>query len=72
MAFVKHVTGVVVVKKRSIKVEVMEDPHGSISVHVCSNTIILPKGVFEPTHDSYQSFVQVMTVVMTGGSYNTV
>ena len=70
LAFVKHVTGIAVVKKRSIKVEVMDDPHGSISVHVCSNTIILPKGVFESTEESYQSFVQVMNVVMTGGSFS--
>ena len=72
LAFVKHVTGVGFVKKRSIKILLMQDPHGAITAHVCSNMMTLPEGVFSPTKESYDLFVDAMKAVISDTSFNTV
>lgn len=43
-AFLQHVSGSTVPRKRSIRVDFMEEPNGSITAHTCANVIVLPRG----------------------------
>ncbi len=73
-AFVRHVTGAEVLRKRSIRVEFMEGSSGCITVHTCANQITLPRGVFMDEEDSYKLFVSAMEAVVACDelSYNMV
>lgn len=56
--------GMTTAKKRSIKADVMEDPHGEIVADVCAKTITLPKGVFLSSQQSFQLFSDTMKAVI--------
>lgn len=70
----RHVTGMTTTRRRSIKVDLMKDPHGAIVAHVCANSISLPKDVFVSSEQSFQMFSDAMVAVIkaSGKSYNTV
>ncbi len=75
MTFVKHVTGMNFVKKRTIHVTTVPGARGAITAitaHVCSNSITLPAGVFISTQESYDLFVQAMMSILACNSFNTV
>ena len=52
LRFLLHTTGSDIARKKSIRVEFMQDDHGMICAHTCAKLVILPRGVFTDT-DSY-------------------
>ena len=75
-ALVQHITGAIVPRKKSIKVDLMEDDYGTIVAVTCGNTIVLPQGVFTSTDESFQEFCMAMHAVTAQPvgtkSFNTV
>lgn len=75
-ALVQHISGVAVPRKKSIKIELMEDYYGVIVAATCGDTIALPQGVFAATDDSIQEFCMAMHAVTNqpvgSKSFNTV
>lgn len=71
-----HVTGKIVVKPRSIKVNFTDSDGQSaaaISAHTCSNEITFPRDFIEnDTAESYELFSSALEAVMCGVSFNIV
>ena len=42
--FLLHTTGSDIARKKSIRVEFMQDDHGMICAHTCAKLVILPRG----------------------------
>ena len=72
-ALMRHITGSTVAKRNSVKVEFMSDEHGVIFASTCANLIILPRGVFVDTEESYATFKMAISAAITAGSkpFNT-
>ena len=64
-AFVMHITGKLVVVKKSIQVEFMDgDDAGAIVAHTCSSQIVFPRGAFSDTEESFQTFTMALKAVV--------
>jgi len=72
-AFLIHVTGKVMVSKRSIQVDFMDDSP-AISVHTCSGLLVLPRGAFMDSVESFENFCTAMNAVISSSplSFNMV
>ena len=70
-----YITGSYVVKRKSIKVEFMEDDIGTIVARTCSNLIIFPR-IFKDDINALSDFCRIMNNVieldLKGLRFNTV
>ncbi len=65
-AFLLHVTGKLVVKKASIKVQFLDhDDFGAVTTHTCSNELIFPGKEFVTNDtESYDRFCAILKSVI--------
>ena len=64
-AFVMHITGKLVVTKKSIQVEFMDgDDAGAIVAHTCSSEIVFPRGAFSDSKESFETFTMALKAVI--------
>ena len=75
-ALLQYVTGLEIVKKKSIKFAFNEDDYGVITAHTCGTLITFPRRVFQASEDSYAKFAMAMKCTagdnFSGLRFNTV
>ena len=69
----RHITGSTIAREQSVQVYFMSDDHGTITAYICANQIVLPRGAFSDTPESYTIFKEAMEAVIAsvGRAFNS-